>query len=218
MPEESPLSRIVGQIGRKLEEADRAREQALSLHRCSIRESSLAIRAVHRGEFELARQHLAQAAACVEQVRTTLAPYPDIYYGGFLQDAQKELAEARITYEVVTGGSFPGPEEIGVEDIPYLNGLAEAVGELRRHILDQIRRGQTENSEAILGIMDDIYYSLISMDFPDAITRGLRRHTDVARGCLEKTRGDLTNHQSQRKLEGGMERLFRKMESSGEPA
>ncbi|MEW6284291.1 MAG: hypothetical protein AB1758_37095 [Candidatus Eremiobacterota bacterium] len=201
------MSRIAAEISRKFQEADRARDQGLSLHREAIRESSLAIRAIHRLEFPLAERHLEQAREILNRATDLLKQHPCVFHGGFLQDAQKEYAEARVTYAVVREQPIPSPEELGVEDAPYLNGLAEAVGELRRHILDLIRRNQLERGEELLGVMDEIYYVLISIDFPDAITRGLRRSTDVARGCLEKTRGDLTNHLGRVHLEQRIESL-----------
>lgn len=203
----SQLNEIVGRISHKMEDADRARERGLSTHRQAIREASLAIRAVHRREFEEAGQHLEQARRALDQVASELEPHPEVYYAGFLQDAEKEYAEARLTYELVTASHFPTPEELRVGCAPYLNGLAEAVGELRRHILDRMRRGEIEESERILDLMDEIFYVLTTLDFPDAITRGLRRSTDVARGCLEKTRGDLTAHYGHLHLEREIERL-----------
>lgn len=201
------LNEIVGRIRRQMEEAERSRERALSAHRQAIRESSLAIRAVHRLEFDEARGHLEQARAELERVAGTLKAYPEVYYAGFLQDAEKEYAEASLTYLLVTEARFATPEELGVSEAPYVNGLAEAVGELRRHILDRMRRGEIEESERYLEIMDDIFYVLTTLDFPDAITRGLRRSTDVARGCLEKTRGDLTAHHGHLQLARKMELL-----------
>ncbi len=201
------LNDIIAGITGQMEEADRARERGLPIHRLAIREASLAIRAVHRCEYGEARQHLDRARQALDQVTGELRGHPEVYYAGFLQDAEKEYAEASLTFQLVTGSPFLGPEELGVGHAPYLNGLAEAVGELRRHILDQMRRGEIEDSERLLGLMDDIFYVLTTVDFPDAITRGLRRSTDLARSCLEKTRGDLTAHYGHVHLEHEIERL-----------
>jgi translin len=195
------LQQISGRIGQRFEEMDRARDQSLINARKVIKNCSLAIRAVHRGESAEVDQFLAEARNLLSVACDQLRAYPDVYYSGFLQDAEKEYAEAQITYRIVTGKSLPGPEDLGVDFAPYLNGMAEAVGELRRQVLDQLRRGDLERAENLLSVMDDIYYVLISMDFPDAITRGLRRSTDIARGCLEKTRGDLTHHSAGHNLE-----------------
>jgi translin len=136
---------------------------------------------------------------------------PDIYFAGFLQDAQKEYAEARLTEAVIVGAEPPPPEELGVEVAPYLNGMAEAIGEGRRAILDLLRRGEVADGERILAAMDDIYALLVTVDYPDAITGNLRRSTDVARGILEKTRGDLTMSLVQGDLRDALDRHAREM-------
>lgn len=198
------LQAISGRIGQRFEVIDQARDQSLMLSRKVIKNCSLAIRAVHRGETPEVEKFLAEARNLLSQACDGLRPYPDVYYSGFLQDAEKEYAEAQITYRIVNGRPLPAPEELNVDYAPYLNGMAEAVGELRRLVLDSLRRGDMTRAESLLSIMDDIYYLLISMDFPDAITRGLRRSTDIARGCLEKTRGDLTHHAAGQHLEREM--------------
>ncbi len=195
------LQEISGRIGQRFEEMDRVRDLSLINARKVIKNCSLAIRAVHRGEAVEVDQYLLEARRLLDLACDQLRAYPDVYYSGFLQDAEKEYAEAQITYKIVNGRPLPGPEDLRVDFAPYLNGMAEAVGELRRQVLDLLRRGDLERAENLLSMMDDIYYVLISMDFPDAITRGLRRSTDIARGCLEKTRGDLTHHSAGHNLE-----------------
>lgn len=195
------LQSISGRIGQRFEEVDQARDQGLINARKVIKNCSLAIRAVHRGEVAEIDTYMQEARRLLSVACDQLRAYPDVYYSGFLQDAEKEYAEAQITWRLVFGKALPSPEELGVDYAPYLNGMAEAVGELRRQVLDLLRRGDLERAETLLSIMDDIYYVLISMDFPDAITRGLRRSTDIARGCLEKTRGDLTHHSAGHNLE-----------------
>lgn len=197
----SQLEGIASEINDHFEKVEAARDQGLTLHRRVIKHCSLGIRAIHRQEFPEAEELLLQARALLDEAEAALKPYPIIYYAGFLQDAQKEYAEGRMTQALIVGTPLPRPHEIGVDYAPYLNGMAEAVGELRRYILDRIRMGDLSESERLLDVMDDIYYTLISMDFPDAITRGLRRSTDVARGCLERTRGDLTNHFDRQKID-----------------
>jgi translin len=135
----------------------------------------------------------------------------DVYHAGFLQDAQKEYAEARLTNAVVQDGALPSPDDLDVELAPYLNGMAETIGEARRAILDLLRRGDVAESERILTAMEDMFYVLVSMDFPDAITRNLRRSTDVARGIMERTRGDLSITLVQRNLQEALERHARSL-------
>jgi translin len=184
-----------------------ARERALPAARRAIRSCANAIRAIHRSEWEQAHRLMDQAKAAIDEGQLAVRDHPEIRFAGYLQDAQKEYAEARITEAVVTGVSqLPTPEELGVEDAPFLNGMAEAIGEGRRYILDLLRHGEVDRGEAILSAMDDIYYVLVSMDYPDAITMNLRRSTDVARSLIEKTRGDLSIAIVQRQLRDALDR------------
>jgi translin len=187
-----PLERIVPEILGRLAAKNAAREQALAASRVIIRTSANAIRAVHRGEFEAARGLIAEARATKEAAVRALEGHADIYHAGFLHDALKEYVEAVTTYELCAGGAIPAPGDLGVEDAAYLNGIGEAVGELRRVILDRLRAGSVDGCEALLAAMDDIYGVLVTIDYPEAMTGGLRRTTDQVRGILEKTRGDLT--------------------------
>jgi translin len=168
-----------------LERKNAAREQALARSREMIRTCARTIRAVHRQEFEAAAELLSEARQIGNDMSRDLANHPDLYYAGYVQDALKELVEATATL-------LPSPVELGIAPPAFLNGLAESVGELRRFVLDRLRHGETERCEAILRAMDDIYSLLITLDYPDALTAGLRRSTDVARSIIEKTRGDLT--------------------------
>src|SRR5581483_887830 len=177
-----------------------ARERALPKSRAAIRNCASSIRATHRREFQTAEGLIAQAASLLADMVSDLRDHLDIYYAGFVQDAQKEYAEAVTFFSLAHHRMLPTPTEISVGYAAYLNGLAETVSELRRYLLDQLRRGNYDDCEPFLGYMDDIYAVLISVDFPDAITSGLRRTTDAARGILEKTRGDLTSAISQAQL------------------
>ena len=181
-----------------------ARERALPKSRAAIRHCANSIRATHRQEFRLAEELMSQAALLLAEMASDLRDHQDIYYAGFVQDAQKEYAEA-VTFAAFTRHrSLPSPDELSISYAAYLNGLGEAVGELRRYVLDQLRHGNFDDCEIFLRYMDDIYALLISVDFPDAITGGLRRTTDAARGILEKTRGDLTAAISQAHLQQSM--------------
>lgn len=178
-----------------------AREQALPLCREAIRHSANAIRAVHRGEFELGQELVDKAGGLVREASDALKAHPDIFHAGFVHDAQKEFAEASLTLALVAGRPLPTPDGLGVQHAAYLNGLGEAVGELRRHLLDSLRSGDVDHCEGCLMAMDDIYSVLVTFDYPDAMTAGLRRTTDSVRGILERTRGDLTLAVRQRDLE-----------------
>ncbi len=192
MSDTSPLDVIIPRILENFAAKNAAREQALTASRTIIRMSANSIRAVHRGELDKARGMLDEAKGVRDAAVQALEGHADIYHAGFLHDAQKEYAEARTTLALLSGGSIPAPEELGVEYAAYLNGIAEAVGEMRRMVLDRLRAGQYDGCEEILKGMDDIYSVLVTIDYPDAMTGGLRRTTDQTRGILEKTRGDLT--------------------------
>jgi translin len=176
----------------RLDAKHRAREVALRSARQAVRSCANAIRAAHRAELSRAGQLLAEARELLAMAESTLAAHPDVYYAGVLQDAQKEYAEALATRALVAGDPVPPPEDVGVGDAPYLNGLAETVGELRRHLLDVLRAGDVARATALFAAMEEIHALLADVDYPDAITGNLRRSTDVARSIIERTRSDLT--------------------------
>ena len=175
-----------------LDARNAAREQALRLSREMVRACATAIRAVHRREFDAAAGLIDQARALDHQIRSAAGEWGDLYWAGYVQDAQKELIEAMATLAVVRSEPLPDAASLGVAPAAYLNGLGETVGELRRYLLDGLRRGEVQQGERLLRAMDDIYSLLVTLDYPDALTGGLRRTTDSTRGILEKTRGDFT--------------------------
>ncbi len=186
---------------RRFEEKAAARDRALIAARRSIRFSANAIRAIHRGEFDEAHRLMDESASAIRTGREAVRDdHPDVYFAGFLQDAQKEYAEAMATRALVAGDPVPRPEDVGVGDAPYLNGLAETVGELRRHLLDVLRAGDVARATALFAAMEEIHALLADLDYPDAITGNLRRSTDVARSIIERTRSDLTLTVIQRDL------------------
>ena len=188
-----------------------ARETALPLCREAVRLSANAIRAVHRHEFDKARQLAAKAREQLRVAKDSLRDHPDVYFAGFVHDGQKEYAEAEITLAMVEGGDLPTPDALGVEHAAYLNGMGEAIGELRRHLLDTLRSGDVEKCEQWLTAMDEMYSVMVTVDYPDAMTGGLRRTTDNVRGILERTRGDFTMSMQQRRLEQKIEDFGRKL-------
>jgi translin len=192
-----------------------ARERALPAARRSIRASANAIRAIHRGEFDPARELIAGSRAALDEGLSAVAEHPDVRSAGYLQDAQKEYAEANLTLALVTGEPLPGPGDIDVGDAPYLNGMAEAIGEGRRRVLDLLRVRDVEGSERMLDAMEDLYGVLVTMDYPDAITMNLRRSTDVARSLIEKTRGDLAIAFAQQDMREALERHAEQLREGG---
>ena len=201
------LDSIAEQIRQDFSAKDAAREKALPLCRDAIRCCSQAIRAVHRQEFDQAAESLKSARNLLTEAAQAVAAYSELSNTGFIRDAQKEFAEGSILLALVTGKQLPVPGELGIEAAAYLNGLGEAVGELRRYLLDGMRQGDLSRSEELLLAMDDIYNVLVTIDFPDAITGGLRRTTDMVRGVLERTRSDLTLVMRQKDLENRLEKF-----------
>ncbi len=180
---------------------DEAREKALRSCRQVIRYSAYAIRAVHRQEHDKAKQLLGSAHELLRGLNHDLAGHGRLLHSGFVHDAQKEFAEGYITLTLITGEDLPKPEALGIGNAAYLDGLGESVGELRRYILDSLRRSDFSRCEELLTIMGEIYGILIAMDFPELLAHGLRRTTDVIRNIIERTRGYLTVSLRQKNLE-----------------
>ena len=186
--------------------AHRGREEALASCRSTIRSCGLAIRAVHRLELPGAAAHVEEAGASLRRAQAALGAFPALAAAGFLHDAEKEYAEARLTTVLIDGDVVPGPDDLGVGVAAWLNGLAEAASELRRHLLDRLRTGDLETAERLLGAMEDVYDFLVTVDFPDAITGGLRRTTDALRAVTERSRADVTTTVLQARLQHAIER------------
>lgn len=199
------LSYISERLRTQFEAKNSARESALGSSRSAICACGNAIRALHRYEIDPATELLGEAQSQLDRARAALDGHPDVLHAGFFHDAEKELVEARITFALVTDSELPSPEILQVSPQAYTKGMAESIGELRRHILDLMRRGELKRCEHLLGAMDDMYYLLISMDYPDGITFGLRRLTDVARSIIERTRGDFTTSAIQSSLRGALD-------------
>ena len=180
------------QVHAAFEARNKARDQALVQARALTRHAAQTIRAIHRSENSLAHEHLREARGLVDALKNDLAAYPDLFFAGYTQDAIKEYAEASVTVALIENQPLPMPDALGIEYATYLNGLAEVTGELRRKTLDMLRLGYSPEAERLLGCMDEIYALLITVDYPDAITNGLRRQTDLVRGIIERTRADLT--------------------------
>lgn len=210
------VSGQLAKIGERIRESfvvkNSARDRAVNLSRELIRYCSLSIRASHRDEWDEAERLLGEARRAADELVALVKPYPDLCFTGYTQDALKELAEAHIALAIAQNKPVPVPEEIGVEYAAYLNGLAEAAGELRRRALDEIRGGHSQEAERLLAAMDEIYDVLVTMDFPEAITGGLRRNTDMVRSVLERTRSDLTISFRESELKAAIDALREKLE------
>ena len=200
------LSELARSIQSRLDAKNAAREQALPAARRSIRASANAIRAIHRLEFDAAASLIADSRAALDEGLAAVEGQADIRHAGYLQDAQKEYAEANLTLALVTGTDLPGPTELEVEDAAYLGGMSDAIGEGRRRLLDLLRTGDVAQAEQLLAAMEEMYGVLVTMDYPDAITMNLRRATDASRSLIEKTRGDLSISVVQKDLRDALDR------------
>lgn len=199
------LSRVEELSRAELDPKFAAREKAINNGRNVIRSSANAIRSIHRGELDEARRLMDEAHALLAESTAALADHPDVNVG-IVADAAKEYAEARLTMALAYDEPLPLPDDLGMRVAPYLNGLGEAVGELRRRLLDKLRSAELEEAERILGVMDEVVDLLASLDYPDGMTGGLRRTTDVARSLVERSRADLTTTIVQERLRADLER------------
>ena len=206
------LNEIIEGIRTDLTATNTVRDLTLRRSRELIRLCANTIRAIHRAEFDNAAALLAQTHQAATEMTQEIKDYPELYHTGYTQDALKEYVEANATFALITDSPLPSPQELHVEHAAYLKGLAEAASELRRHILDIIRHGHSERAEHLLEHMDNIYSHLITIDFPDAITKGLRRTTDILRAVLERTRGDLTTSLRQAQLQAALQSLEEKLQ------
>ena len=202
------LEEISAKIRENFEAKDSVREDGLKISREIVRECRTATFALHGQDFEKANNSIEAAGKALEKLEILFKGYADIYYAGYVEHAQQEYSEVSVLRSLLKeegeSKNLPSPDELRVEYAAYLNGLGDVVGELRRHVLDLIRRDSFEKAEVFLGIMENIHSILMDFDYPDAITKGLRRKTDVSRALIEKTRGDVVNAISQKKLESAM--------------
>jgi translin len=205
------LDGLTEELHRRFDRKTAAREQALPAARRAIRASANAIRAIHRGEFDIARTLIGDARAELDTGLSAVDEQPDVRFAGYLLDAEKEYAEACVTFALVHGDPIPAPQDVGVGDAPFLNGIAEAIGEGRRRVLDMLRAGEVAIAAELLETLEDLYGVLVTMDYPDAITMNLRRSTDIARNLIEKTRGDLSIAFVQRDIRTALDEHARRL-------
>ena len=201
------IDEFAEQARQELEQIHGDREEAYTTSREVVQAASATIKAVHRGEFDAARVQVAHTRELHERMIQAVEASPQVGYSGFVGDAAREYAESALVLALIADGELPAPGEMGVEGADWLNGLGDAVGELRRHVLDLIRRDEVEEAERYLGMMDEIMQTIMSFDYPEGVTKGLRRRSDQARGHVERTRGDLTNALRQSRLERRMKEL-----------
>ena len=210
------VEQVVSEAITAIEASHAAREAAIGRSRALIRQCANSIRATHRREFDSAAEQLRNATETARMLRDGLAAHPELQFAGYTQDALKEYAEAALVYAFLRGESPPSAATLAVEPAAYLNGLAEAASELRRAILDGLRRGETQRGEELLAVIDDVYSLLVTVDYPDAVTGGLRRTTDALRAVLERTRGDVTAAIRQDQLTAALSAFEQRLDGASE--
>jgi len=203
-------------VRQDFERRHQVREKALRLARELTTRSAHAIRAIHRGEVEEAEANMQEARSIVDELKKSVEQDAEIYYSGYTQDAIKEFVEARLTINMIQNKPLALPAELGVECAPYLNGLAESTGELRRRCLDILRQGYSDDAERLLNLMDEIYSLLVTVDYPDAITHGLRRQTDLVRSIVERTRADITTSLGEQRLQQSLKEFEKRIANHGQ--
>ena len=208
------LDKTAETLRNQLDAITKVREGALATSRTLTRHCANAIRAIHRDEKDVVHQELEKAKALKIELQESLKDFPNLYHSGYTQDALKEFGEARFTYALVYDQELPSPEDLNLEPSTYLKGLAEAATELRRSCLDILRHGHSSEVERLLQSMDDIYMILVTMDYPDAVTHGLRRQTDINRSILERTRGDITLSFRQESLEKSIQSMEARLDET----
>ncbi|MGC9316876.1 MAG: hypothetical protein ACP5KN_02425 [Armatimonadota bacterium] len=201
------IDEFADQAREHLQQIHQRREEAYTTSREVVQAASATIKAVHRGDFGGAWKQVRETRRLHDRMMEAVHASPEIGYSGFVGDAAREYAEAAVVLALIAGDDLPGPDDIGVDPADWLNGLGDAVGELRRHVLDLIRQDQVDEAEKHLQMMDEIHQTLMSFDYPQAVTKGLRGRSDQARGAVERTRGDLTNALRQSRLERRMREL-----------
>ena len=209
------LEELTDKVHQDFEARNQVREKALKLARTLTTRAAHAIRAIHRGEIDTAEENMTKARAIVDELKKSVEPDPEIYYSGYTQDALKEFVEARLTIIMIQDKPLPLPEELGVEYATYVKGLAETIGELRRRCLDILRHGYSDDAERLLDLMDEIYAMLVTLDYPDAITHGLRRQTDLVRSIIERTRADLTTSLGEQRLQKSLKDFEARITKNG---
>jgi translin len=209
------IDQLTDKVHQVFEARHQVRENALGLTRQLTRNAAQAIRAIHRGEREQAEEIMLEARAIVDELNHSAEEEPEIYFSGYTQDAIKEYVEARLTINMISNEDLPQPDELSVPYATYVKGLAETIGELRRRCLDILRQGYSDEAERLLDLMDEIYSLLVTIDYPDAITHGLRRQTDLVRGIIERTRADLTLSLREDRLQQSLKEFEERFNNNG---
>lgn len=211
---EERIREIVDRADGRLRELDAAREKAVKLSRDVIRLSGWSITALHQGKVDEARKYLGECEATTKELMSTVSPYPELSYSGMVYNAVSEYVEAKLFFSIVVEGRLPDFDELGVHPVPYLQGLADVVGELRRYALESLRHGNVDAAWSYLDVMETIYVALRGLDYPDAILPNFRHKIDVARSLIDGTKAMLVDIRSRDDLRRSLESLRAQVKAS----
>ena len=184
------LEEYVNSFLPKLEQRFESREKLLMTAREAIRYSGEAISLAHRGKAKEAEEKFELAKAKAKEIAEVVKNFPDLLYGD-VGTAFQEVSEAAFVLSVYLGKDLPSPEELGVPEFHYLLGAADAVGEMRRRVLELLRKGEKEKAEETYSIMEEIYEVLWELEYPKSLVPNLRQKIDYMRRILEDTHHDL---------------------------
>jgi translin len=185
------LNKIFSELSETLDKLDQDREIILKLSRKVIRDCSIAIKSIHRKEFDQYRERLLNVKETHKELLELVNRNPGVFLK-HLKTPEQEYAEAVAFYSITSKEPLPLPSDLDIKPLNYALGLADVIGELRRYTLDNIRNSIVEDLNYVLESMDDIYTQLFSIDYPSGLTQDLRKKTDQARSIIEKTRGDVS--------------------------
>ncbi len=163
-------------------EEERKLDEYLRDERGVVRLCARSIKEVHRGDLDAALK-------LAKEAKERMDGLPRIEGRG--KHVEQEYAEALALISVAKGEEIPDHATMGVSAQGYLLGLADAIGEIKRLIIEELRKGETALAQGHFSRMEEIYAEIGHLHFSSAALPEFRRKQDVARMQLEDARGKL---------------------------
>ncbi len=203
---------IFADIDQNLGTIDTLREDVLQKTRSIVRMAAETIKAVHREEWDVAEKNITEMKSLLKGVREQVSKHETLLRRNYTEISEQEYAEAAILFSILHKGQLASPKDLEIPDLAWLLGLADVAGELRRHCLDAIRKGDMKTAEDALGLMEEIYRKLFSLDYPKGMTGSLREKTDTIRKLLQATRGEVSMATHMSRLNQNLEKILNQRE------